>query len=222
MKHTHALVALSAIVLPTVAAVHAAEVTALITADNHYAVYNITANTIAHVGGNELGAGGAPGAYNWSEPELWKFQTDDVLYIAAWSDDSVAQGLLAQLDMNGMALNSGNARWDVFATDQNRGDGDPHPDASEIAGFVAIADTGNLWEKPYIGEANGASPWAMVPGITTDALWMWKSVDGDSDPLRGGSGESEMLIFRVSVPAPGSAAIACAGGALLTRRRRQG
>ncbi|MBS0188085.1 MAG: hypothetical protein JSS51_08445 [Planctomycetes bacterium] len=192
-----------------------------ITADNHYALYSSTSGLFSYHGGNELGAGGNPGSYNWSLPEQYTIQSADRVFIAAWSDDSVAQGVLAQVyNQNETEFHSGNAAWSVYRTGINRGDGDPHPLVEEIAGHVGTADSMNLWQAIYAGEANGTDPWGTVPDITSAARWMWSNVDGDSDPLRGGSGAGEMLIFSMQVPTPGTLALAGLGGLLCTRRRR--
>ncbi len=192
-----------------------------ITADNHYALYSSVGTTFTFHGGNELGSGGNPGTYNWSLPETYQFNAGDRVYIAAWSDDSVAQGVLAQVyDQFNNSLHSGDPAWLVYHTNINRGDGDQHPDLIEMAAHVANADAFNLWEIPFVGEANGTDPWGTVPGITTAAKWMWYSAPGDADPLRGGSGDGEMLVFSMRVPAPGSLALAGLGGLCFARRRR--
>ncbi|MBS0192379.1 MAG: PEP-CTERM sorting domain-containing protein [Phycisphaerales bacterium] len=193
-----------------------------ITADNHYALYSSAAGVYSYHGGNELGSGGNPGAYNWSLPETYLINGGDRIFIAAWSDDSVAQGVLAQV-MNlstQQSLDSGSPAWMVYHTDVNRGDNDPHPSIEEIAGHVLNADTFSLWETPYVGEANGTQPWGTVPGIGDQARWMWLNTPGDDDPLRGGSAAGEMLIFSMQVPTPSSLALAGLGGLCVMRRRR--
>ena len=77
-------------------AANAAPLYLKITADNHYALYSSTSNVFSYHGGNEIGAGGSPGTYNWSLPETYNINVGDRVFIAAWSDDSVAQGLLAE------------------------------------------------------------------------------------------------------------------------------
>lgn len=196
-------------------------VSAVITADNHYALFTRTASTYTYIGGNELGAGGSPGTYNWSVAEPYSFALSDYIYIATWSDGSVAQGLLAQINLGFDTLHSGDSRWEVYSTGIDRNDGDPHPTVSEISGHVFTADTGNLWIAPHIGGANGINPWGTIAGITAAAKWMWYPTAGDGDPLDGGSNEGEMLIFRVAVPAPGAAALLGLGGLAMTRRRRR-
>lgn len=203
------------------ASLHAELVTATITADNHYALYSASGSTMNYHGGNELGASGAPGTYNWSMAETYSFDAGDTIYLAVWSDDAVAQGVLAEFQSAslGTAL-SGDPRWQVFGTGLNRGDNDPHPLASEIATQVSLATLGSGWETPFVGGVNGVAPWGGIAGISSEARWMWIDVPGDDDPLNGGSGARELLIYRMHVPGPGSLALLGAGGLLGLRRRR--
>ena len=135
-------------------AANAAPLYLTITADNHYALYSSTGNVFAYHGGNETGPGGSPGTYNWSLPETYNINVGDRVFIAAWSDDSVAQGLLAEMwDSNENQLHTGVGPWEVYKTGMNRGNGDPHPTSLEIAGHVQTADLGNLWEVPFVGDA---------------------------------------------------------------------
>src|SRR5579862_2644107 len=77
-------------------------VNATVTADNHYALFYGIGNNLNFVGRNELGGDGNPGTYNWSLPEQFSFTADtgEYLYIIAWSDDSVAQGLIGQFQLS--------------------------------------------------------------------------------------------------------------------------
>jgi hypothetical protein len=196
-------------------------VTATITCDNHYAIYTAGPDGIAYVGGNETGYGGDPGTYNWSMAETWSFNATGTVYVAAWSDNSVAQGLLAQFSSASLGtLLTGDARWRVYATHVDRNTGAPHPLASEIAAHVQAAAAPGVWEETYVGENNGVAPWGVIAGITTDARWIWHRTPGVADPLRPGSGAGEMLIFSFTVPTPAAAfAIALAPFARRTRRR---
>lgn len=207
------------------AAANADVIDAVITADNHYAVFANGPAGISYVGGNETGAAGSEGRYNWSRPETWSFETVDTFYVAAWSDNSVAQGLLAQVFVNGAdAMHTGHDAWEVYATGIDANTGMPHPTAAWISGHVATADQSQAWETPYVGGANGMTPWHTIAGITDDANWTWWDRPDQADPLRGGSGAGEILIFRVAVPTPG--AMATLGLGLVTvgvrRRRRHG
>lgn len=220
MKISNAAIALGFAALVSGAA-SADMLNVTITADNHYALYTSTGGLFTYIGGNELGADGNPGQYNWSLPETYSFNSGDRVFIAAWSDDSVAQGVLAQVfNQAQQPLHSGNAAWEVYRTGVNRGDGDPHPLIEEMAGYVLTADALNLWETPYVGEENGIGPWGTIPDIASSARWMWGNVDGDPDPLRDGSGAGEMLIFSMQIPTPGSLALAGIGALGLARRKR--
>ncbi|HZW06118.1 MAG TPA: PEP-CTERM sorting domain-containing protein [Phycisphaerales bacterium] len=207
--------------LALAAAANADIVSATVTADNHYALYTGTDDAVTFIGRNEMGAGGTPGTYNWSQPETWSFTTGSYIYIAAWSDDAVAQGLLAQVTGLSDTYHSGDARWQVFPTFVNLGDGDAAPTGMQLTAYIADANSGNKWEAPHVGAANGIGPWGAIAGIGSAPRWMWVQNPGQADPLQGGSGYGEMLIFRMSVPAPGAAAALGLGGLAALRRRRR-
>ena len=220
MKKSH--IAIAAGLIAAVSGIASADVLNIsITADNHYALYTSTAGVFTYHGGNEIGYDGSLGGYNWSNPESYTFDSGDRVFIAAWSDDSVAQGVLAQVfNQAQQSLHSGNPAWEVYRTGENRGDGDAHPGIEEIAGHVLTADTLNLWEVPFVGEENGVGPWGTVPDIASNARWMWWNTPGDSDPLRDGSGAGEMLVFSMRIPTPGTLSLAGLGGLCMVRRRR--
>ncbi len=195
--------------------------TGLVTADNHYALYTGDPSSVTFVQRNELNGGGAPGQYNWSQPESVSFTTGDFIYIAAWSDNATAQGLLAQISLsNGDTANSGDPRWQVYRTNQDLGSGAAAPADTQVVTWINDATTNNLWETPFVGGANGIAPWGTVPGIGSAPRWMWTQVAGDPDPLSGGSGYGETLLFRMAVPTPGAMGLMAMGGLLATRRRR--
>lgn len=205
-------------------AAHAGIVNATVTADNHYAIYGTVGGSFVKVGGNETGAGGAPGSYNWSMAESYTFDASGPVYIAAWSDDQVAQGLLAQLTFGDLGdVYSGDARWQVFATGIDLDTGAPHPFASDVAQQIALADANDWWGNPYVGDTNasGTLPWSKIAGISDEARWMWNSTDG-GDALRGGKNHDEYLIFRfaAAVPGPASGVVLAGAGLAMTRRRR--
>lgn len=220
----HKLSLLSLVLVAGAASVANADtINALITADNHYAFFaGNGVGTWTYYGRNELDGGGAPGTYNWSEAETYSFDTaGGYLYIAAWSDDSIAQGLLANLTINGVDYSSGNAAWQVYRSYADLDDGGAAPAVGTMAGLVALADGGNLWESVYVGGGNGIqAPWGVVPGITDPARWMWVNNPNQPDPFQPGSDFGEMLIFRIAVPTPGAAALMGLGMLASTRRRR--
>lgn len=199
----------------------AATVNATITADNHYALFTSFGSTMVALGGNELGAAGNPGTYNWSLPETYHFEAGEYIYIAAWSDKSVAQGVLANISIEGGGtLNSGDPTWEVMTTGILKGDGSARPLASEVASQALTADLTSKWETPFVGGANGVQPWGVIAGIDTQAKWMWRQVAGVADPLHGGIDAGEYLIFRTPVPTPGSMALLGLGALGVARRRR--
>lgn len=200
---------------------HAGPVTTTFTADNHYAVYSRTIGGFTFQGGNELGPEGSSGGYNWSVAETYTFDADDYLYIAAWSDNSVAQGLIGQVVTASETILSGDGRWEVYSTGDDRGDWSPYPTVGEMASYVSTADSGDLWEVPHVGGANGIAPWNSIATVSGDSRWMWRGTT-EGDPLQGGANHGEMLIFRipVAIPAPGPLALAGLGGLLLSKRRR--
>lgn len=199
---------------------------ATVTADNHYALYTSFGAEFGYLGGNETGPGGTVGAYNWSAAEDYAVEAGEYLYIAAWSDDRVAQGVLGSFYTDALgAFHSGDSRWRVYATNINRGNGDPHPLASEIRDHAAYADGNALWETVVTGGRNGVAPWRTIAGVDSQAEWMWRGGDGSGDPLRSDAGAGEMLLFRMQVgeivPTPGSVAVLGVAGLTMMRRRRR-
>jgi hypothetical protein len=204
-------------------AANAGVITAKVTADNHYSLYATVGGELVKVGGNETGASGAPGRYNWSMAETFTFDTTGPVYIAAWSDDAVAQGLLAEINAGEYGtIYSGDPRWQVFATGIDLDTGAPHPFASDVATQIALADANSWWDTPFVGDSNGAGtlPWAKIADISEDAMWMWNATDG-GDALRGGKNHDEYLIFRLAaIPTPASGLVLAGAGLALARRRR--
>ena len=198
-----------------------AQVSGYVTADNHYALFAKIGGVVTFVGANESGSGGSPGAYNWSVAESWTITNATDLYIAAWSDKAVAQGVLATFQVNNQPLHSGDASWRVISTGVTLGDGSPPPAASQVASFVDAANAGNLWQNPYIGGINGVAPWGGIANISTDARWMWATPTASrSNTITGGWNYDEYLIFHAPVPAAPTASVFVAGALLIARRKR--
>jgi hypothetical protein len=215
----HVIAAAAAIVVG--AGARADQINAVITADNHYALYTSDGNAFTYLGGNETGAAGSTGAYNWSVAEAYHFQGEKYIYIAAWSDTSTAQGVLAEFQSFSLGtMRSGDPNWEVYGTGVNRGDGAAHPSAGAIAAYAGAADSTSGWETPFVGGHNGSSPWGTIAGIGSDAAWMWRNYAGDADPTIGAPSSAEMLVFRTEIPAPASAAMAFIGALMFARRRR--
>ncbi len=206
-------------------------ITGTITADNHYVLYtgNGSGSLVDLIGGNELGAGGSPGTYNWSKAESYDFTTGlNTIYIAAWSDDRVAQGLLAELTINGETLLSGDPAWEVFATGINKNDGSPYPTEAELGTQIGIANanaggagTSGGWTSIAVGGTHGVGPWGNITGIDSTASWMWY---GKEFPFEPGADHDEYLIFRTSVkpvPVPGAVLLGMLGFGIVGGAKRK-
>ena len=97
------------------------DITATVTADNHYALYHGLENgdSLAFVGRNEVNKPGDPGQYNWSLPETFNFsvQSGEYLYLAGWGDDTSAEGVLGQFDLSTSIISetilTGDQGWEV-------------------------------------------------------------------------------------------------------------
>ena len=204
----------------------AATITATLTADNYYAMYlgTSTGQDVRFIGRNELGRSGNPGTYNWSRAETWTFDplASDYLYIAAWSDNSVAQGLIGQFTYaGGQFLSNLTDGWEVALGNLDLGDNSPAPTVGEFGSVVAAA----TWNSVQYFQNHGVSPWGTIAGISASAKWIW----GTPNLNQSGSGAGEYQIFRrpltgitpTPVPLPAPLALLATGLALLPGLRRR-
>lgn len=209
-----------AALLALAAAAPAAPISGHVTADNHYGLYtgDQAGAVVNFWGANESGSSGA-GGYNWSQAEAYSFESaDPIIYIAAWSDDNIAQGLLASLSVNGHPLLSGQSVWEVFSTGQDLDDGAPPPTAAALGAQIAIANVAG-WSPVAVGGLNGAAPWGSVAGVSGAARWMWYQGNVAGDVFNPGVNAGEYLIFRTRVvPEPSALALLALGGLALRRR----
>lgn len=146
----------------------------------------------------------------------------DFLYVLAWSDDSVTQGLMVEVrDASGTtrAL-SGDAAWAVCPTDQDFDTGSGGPDDALVARWLERCDRESRWVRSdapagrpglAVGEANVEEPMrgdfpvvCGAPGFadspSPSARWMWFTRAVGS----GGSFTSpqpEFQIFRLPTAA---------------------
>lgn len=204
------------------------QATATFTADNHYALYTSTGGAFSLIGGNETGSAGSPGTHNWSLAETFAFIPGDFIFLAVWSDNASAQGLLGEIDFGANTwLRTGDLGWEVYNTGVAMGDGSAWPLAGTIASWNAAANAALAWKAPYVGPKNTPSvtPWGKIASISPGANWTWAPIagGGSGSPLTTAGNGATALLFRapVTVPAPGATALLAASGCLLLLRRRR-
>ncbi|MDY6879167.1 MAG: PEP-CTERM sorting domain-containing protein [Thermodesulfobacteriota bacterium] len=166
---------------------------ATLTADNHYALFYGNENGVNFVGHNELGdEGSTANTYNWSEAETWQFNADlgDYIYVAVWSDDAVAQGLIGEFVADTYSVLTNTSDWEVLITGLDK-DGEPAPSAGDLEGLIS----GATWSTGINSLDHGSDPWGQIAGIDVNADWIWGGA------LVGDAGVSDYQIFRTQVTA---------------------
>ncbi|PYP89194.1 MAG: hypothetical protein DMF61_04300 [Blastocatellia bacterium AA13] len=151
---------------------------------------------------------------------------DSFLYVVAWSDSGVAQGLLASLGPGPMTaippskILGGDSRWQVFSTgiafpgSPPAGSGNTiHPTKKFqkiLNQQIGFACDNNLWQTPVNGATNVsgnnvAGAGALAPPVSVvdpNARWMWfqsskPACAGVQSPFAPGCDHGEYLIFRL-------------------------
>jgi len=181
-----------------------------LTVDNVYAIYS----------GNEMdiynfhGSAANTTAGQISIPETYNFTINDgdVIYIAAWSDDKTAQGLLAEFNIDGTILTTANSQWEVMATGIDLDVGDAAPTMSELTTQINLANAGSVpsggWVPTTLGDVNDTS-WATsgsvhVPSMSSALRWAWYHKPGvPHDTFSYGFDHLEYLVFRLEFPIGG-------------------
>lgn len=173
--------------------------TATLTADNYYGLYVGTEDDLEFIGRNELGTSGDPGTYNWSMAENFTFDlfAGESIYVAAWSDDSTAQGLIGQFVSEYDTLLTNTSDWEVYLSYSDLDNNAAAPGADDLE----LQITGVSWDAVTNSIAHGSGPWGTITGISPDASWIWGSA------LQPGSDYGEYQVFRITpnvVPEPGT------------------
>ncbi|HEX8154560.1 MAG TPA: hypothetical protein VF698_15605, partial [Thermoanaerobaculia bacterium] len=191
---------LAVLVLLVVAIPAAGQVTVKMTADNYFAFYSgtPTAATTMHF------AGAWPGI---SAPA--PFAAAPMLYVAAWDDGKVYQGLLGSVAFGTGFVTTGSPLWQVCKANQSlpAGTGGA-PNLTAMSAAIVACNSSNSWHAPSVGPNNGNSPaaglWGVVGAIDPTAGWIW---DTDGTPacagtngfLKGPCNPGEYLIFRIAL-----------------------
>lgn len=148
----------------------------------------------------------------------------DFLYVIAWSDNRVTQGLLGTFIADGATtgISTGDAGWEVCATGMDFDPPSGGPDRATIDAEISACDGGGGISAGWIdsagrgtmalvvGEANDEGTGGDFPGVCTDATrgdsvpqtarWMWFDRDtaDAGSPFRAPD-SGEFLIFRLAV-----------------------
>jgi hypothetical protein len=185
---------------------HAALITATVTADNAFSLYtgNADGTDLTYIGRNTA---------DWSTARTLTFDhtAGDYIYLASWSDNAVAQGIIGQFTLaDGSTLFTGTT-WDAHLTNM-----DINNYMAEMPSLSSVSSEigENTWAAVNNTVDYGAWPWGSISGISSNADWMWGS------SLIPGSGYGEYQIFRLqvgstNVPEPGSLMMLGMGIALL-------
>lgn len=125
--------------------------------------------------------------------------TDSIVYLVAWSDDNVQQGLLFNFVENGNLTLSSQAGWQVSPTDADL-DSCTAMSTATLAALVQTAVQGATFVVPTQGGFNdGTFHWQEVLGIFQSARWIWYydiGCPGAGQPFASGCDHGEALIFR--------------------------
>lgn len=198
-------------------------INATVTADNAYrlaygtpsGITNFFANVENNLAANIFSCGPGPEIY----PNI-PYVPKGYLYLVAYSDNAVSQGVLAQFVSGSKTTYTGSTAWQVYATgiDFNPGSGGPSVPAINSQIAIANAGTGGPgsshgWVGPnggpttagYVGtlaigednsSASGDFPQVCTSAIGTPAKWMWYNPSALADPFTGNV-PGEYLIFRL-------------------------
>ena len=175
-----------------------ADVSATVTADNHYGLYYgaLDGSGLTLVGRNEVGPDGSPGAYSWSFPEAYTFgaPAGDYLYMLVW-DDEKTQSWIGEFTLpDASLLYSSTADWEFYvSSNSNPGSFGALPSLGTVSTDIA----GAVWGAPLASTPNGGGDWGIITGISPSADFIWHDTFGDVS-----SSDANYVIFKSRLPIP--------------------
>ncbi len=161
-------------------------VVGVLTADNHYALYHGggDGSGLTFVGRNEAGDTGAPGSFNWSEPETWTFTPNpgDRLYVLAWNT-GLPNSWIGNFTLpDSSKLVSNTSQWEYYVSQNGNPETSGLPSLSSLSAEinsatwgvpgVAALQTDNIWGAVPGAGANVQNIW-HVPGLDPSAQFIW-------------------------------------------------
>jgi len=201
-------------------AAHAADVKGTVVCDNYHFVFTggLDGTHLTPRGRVEFGPHTPPVAYEFQKSD------DEYLYVAAWSDRSVQQGLLHGFTVDGTPRYSAEddkSDWEVCATGFRKDAPISKPVKDlDLASWIRDCNAGSTpsagWVKPgtppdvvAIGSANDGTfppgnPWcngSPCDGIPESAQWIWYDSGkcaGAHAPFVPECDHYEILIFRLN------------------------
>lgn len=127
--------------------------------------------------------------------------TQQVYYLAAWSDDPGELGLLAQLELEGLLNWSNETEWQVYATDLPAADGAAPPGLDRLGRAVGEADAQHAWAPVESRGSNRAADGrSELAEFVPHAEWIWASARGL--PAADTNAPGRLLIFRIHLFTP--------------------
>jgi hypothetical protein len=177
------------------------------TADNYFAGYtgSGTAVTTKHFTGS-WSAGVYAGTFN---------SAATYLYIVAWDDGGVLQGLIGSIASGNGIVPTGSPFWTVCATNQPLSNTvNAAPTAAALSTQIAACNAGNRWHATTVGPNNvnasssttpsGQTLWGRLNNVEPTANWIWdtnrsRACAGTNGFLEGLCNPGEYLIFRLAL-----------------------
>jgi len=198
--------------LCTSTAAYAWNVDVQLTADNAYAIYTGDANGVSafHGGDENVTAADIRAAESYS----FTMADGEAIYVAAWSDDGIAQGLLAEFNIDGTILTTSNSDWEVMATGIDLDVSSSAPSLVDLSAQIALANAGAVpsggWVPSTIGVLNDGNSSVygtqLVSSMASTINWAWYdsgNCSSANQPFSGGCNHDEYLVFRLPLPLGG-------------------